>query len=320
MADDVIATSGMQSPPNADVASPSRTPTGVTIPENRFLVPRNDRGRESLSRKAKAQVENPFTQQEYDECEAGPYPHDLGLNEDDQQLVYMVRVFRPQYRGNHIFEARVQGSREKEIVTREWLNANGMNAEWRKKTIMSNVGYWYRVPVANTFDKNKAWCAVKCVEKALSYMGLFEKIDKFLSSSNFVLEPFFQVVSALQSAKGFTQHTIKQSPSTAFDPVLHCQNGKLYVIQIRARKKSNCLFTDNAHAICVFNKRIFDVNHCGPLQLDYGNLARCCLNGPQSESWVYDASVRVAVFTPTKRTDRRIQMYMKDILSSTTSF
>ena len=302
-------------------------PTGPTAstdptfnpPENLFFdqsVGRNYRKR--YSRKAKQEVELPLTQQQFDACEAGPYPEEeIGRNEEGQKFIYMVRAFRDQDcgRSRYRYEGRSQGSRTKERLFLRWLTNNHMDRAWRNRTIMSHVGYWFPIPVAGTVDQRKALCTVASVAKTLEYMGLFQKMNDFLSASDFVRNPFRQVVRALQSIKGFAQHTIK-NPATTFDPVLHCRHGQLYLIQIRSKKKRLHRCTDNTHAVCVFNERIFDVNHIHPLELSRVNLDRCCLDGPHSESWVYDASVRVAVFTPTKFVSRRIQKYLgnKNIL------
>ena len=227
-------------------------PTGPTAstdptfnpPENLFFdqsVGRNYRKR--YSRKAKQEVELPLTQQQFDVCEAGPYPEEeIGRNEEGQKFIYMVRAFRDQDcgRSRYRYEGRSQGSRTKERLFVRWLTNNHMDRAWRNRTIMSHVGYWFPIPVAGTVDQRKALCTVASVAKTLEYMGLFQKMNDFLSASDFVRKPFRQVVRALQSIKGFAQHTIK-NPATTFDPVLHCRHGQLYLLQIRSKKKTTPL-------------------------------------------------------------------------------
>jgi len=215
-------------------------------------------------------------------------------------MIYMVRAYRKQELGrcHYIFQGKVQGSRSTEDLDLQWMNQNHMGTEWRKKTIFQRPEHWYRVPVLKTSDPDQRQvCTSGCVTQALTYMGLADKTVKFKFASNRIVErPFTQVLQLMQSVKGFTHYKWK-SPATTFDPVKHVLFEQMYFMQIRA-KSNRTGYTDNTHAICVFHKLIFDVNHVRPLQLTRENLDRCCLGNPE---WVYDCTVRLSLFTPTKR-------------------
>ena len=138
-------------------------------------------------------------------------------------------------------------------------------------------------------------------------MGLSAKFDefKFESTTQIIKSPFAQVLQLMQSVKGF-QHYKWKSPASTFDPVSHVLFEQMYFIQIRA-KSNRTGFTDNTHAICIFHNLIFDVNHVRPLQLTRDNLDRCCVGNPE---WVYDASVKVSLFIPTKFVHKIITQYL----------
>ena len=87
---------------------------------------------------------------------------------------------------------------------------------------------------------------------------------------------------------------------------------QMYLIQIRA-KHNRTSFTDNTHAICVFHKLIFDVNHVRPLELTQENLDRCCLGHPE---WVYECAVRVSVFVPSKSVYNMIRKHLSKYTTS----
>ena len=218
----------------------------------------------------------------------------------------MVRAFRDES-GVTYYQGRVQGSTTAVFLDTDWLNENGMRRAWRQSTILNRKTFWYRVPVQAVdtqiqHDTSLLSCTFTSVKLAFAYMGLSKKLAKLSQAGNFYANPFCQVSKAVQRVKGFKCKIIRNS-SASFNPLRDVQRKRLYLIQIRA-KNTHTGNTDNFHAISIFDNLIFDVNIQDPLPLTRDSLNRCCLG---DDSWVYDASVRVAMFIPTERISRCIE-------------
>ena len=293
----------------------------IPSPPNRFIEQENNNNQRTRKRPARKQPARrvkkrkkqvpPVTEKEYHACIRGPYPEEeLGLNSDNQKLIHMVRAFRLQDGGRNIpnsykYEGRVMGEDSPEEIFTDWMNLNHMHRQWRVRTVLRYPGAWFLVPVNATLvpaTRVHSSCTKTSVEKAFSYMGLSKQV-RTLSNVNFLSNPFTQVKNQIRRMKGFKN---EKKNSISFDPLRDAQPKRLYFIQIRS-KHNLTGDIDNTHAICIFNRLIFDVNNKNPLRLSRTNLDRCCLG----DLWFYDAAVRVEEFTPTASVARFIDKHLQ---------
>ena len=246
--------------------------------------------------------DKPLTKKQADYLASLSTPH-------QRDYIYMVRGSRLN-RSIWVYHGKAYNKRKTENLSAEWLNENGMNRRWRRKTFQLHPNFWFRVPtMARTkqyarigfpkmSNRDCAACTADALIRFFDHAGLTIQRDAFIS-----IRPgnpsFGQCCVKMRSLKKFGH----RKPKNIFDPVTHkLEHNVLYLFQIRA-VHINTGALDNTHTLCVFNKTIYDANIDRPMKLTRANLNICCVGGP---SWVYDRTVRIALFVPKKKVTRLI--------------
>jgi len=201
----------------------------------------------------------------------------------------------------------------------EWLNTNWMKRNWRRATILSHPGQWFRVPILSRdkptprlevypslpaipatsppSEQNIPACITDCLVKFFDHVGLTTFRDKFKSMR--YMNPGFKRCCNIMRSMGKFEH---RNRGSFVDPLRSgLKNDVLYLFQIRA-VHINTKDVDNTHAVCIFNRLIYDANFDRPLDFNKINLDKVCVGG---NSWVFDMVVRCASFTPRKRRLKR---------------
>ena len=244
-------------------------------------------------------------------------------------LIYVVRAYiikravNPSDRHVWKYVGRAYNSREEEELTTTWMNANHMDKDWRRATVLKYPCHWFRVPVASKnkqisktkFTKKRSSyrkikrtypssCTRDCLVKFFGYVGLDTFRDKF----NLILHKNPGMSACIKIMRSMGKFCHENKPS--FD-ILQCtiKCNALHLCQIRA-VHIDTTDVDNSHAICVFNNLIFDANIDSPLEMSRENLNRCCVGG---SSWIYQMVVKCAVFTPNHNVTRFVLKNLRKI-------
>ena len=96
-------------------------------------------------------------------------------------------------------------------------------------------------------------------------------------------------VQSFLGCKGFDDsedvHLPDKDPLQAFP-------GKVYLVQITSQLNGRL---DNSHAVVIYNRKLYDINHTIPLSLTKENVNLCCVGS----EWKFHSVCRVTAFVPT---------------------
>ena len=247
-------------------------------------------------------------------------------------LIYMVKAVQERRgdadrseRSDWSYKGKFYNTRGEERLTLHWLYDNHMRDAWRRRTILAYPGRWFRVPILASAKQTAAIqssrppsakqsagiqssrppsCIAGCLIKFFDHVGLTRFSEAFKEVRGSILH-WHTYVNIIKRFKAFGHHNCGSSICPLRSSL---DSHVLYLFQIRSVHEDT-KEVDNSHAICVFNRLIYDANLENPLPVNKVNLDKCCVGG---KSWVYQFAVRCSRFQPSKKVKKFIQRYSEE--------
>ena len=244
-------------------------------------------------------------------------------------FIYMVKAVKERQgdasrseRSEWVYKGKFYNMRGDETLAVDWLTENHMIPAWRQKTILAYPNRWFRVPIlasakqstgiqssrppsakqsAGIQSSRSPSCIANCLIKFFDHVGLTRFREAFKEVRGSVL-PWHTYTNIMRRFKAFGHRNFNSSICPLRSSL---DSHVLYLFQIRSVNEDT-KEVDNSHAICVFNRLIYDANLKKPLPVNKVNLDKCCVGG---KSWVYQCAVRCSRFQPSKKLKKFIQRH-----------
>ena len=225
-------------------------------------------------------------------------------------------------RSDWLYKGKFYNMRREETLTLHWLCENHMKHTWRRRTILAHPNRWFRVPIlasakqsagiqsspppsakqsAGIQSSRPPSCIANCLIKFFDHVGLTRFSEAFKEVRGSILH-WHIYANIIKRFKAFGHRNYGSSICPLRSSL---DSHVLYLFQIRSVHEDT-KEVDNSHAICVFNRLIYDANLENPLPVNKVNLDKCCVGG---KSWVYQFAVRCSRFQPSKKLKKFIQRY-----------
>ena len=265
-------------------------------------------------------------------------------------FIYMVKAVKERQgdasrseRSDWVYKGKFYNMRGEETLALDWLSENHMTHTWRQRTILAHPNHWFRVPIlasakqsagiqssrppsakqsagiqssrppsakqsAGIQSSRSPSCIANCLIKFFDHVGLTRFSEAFKEVRGSVLH-WHTYTNIMKRFKAFGHRNFNSSICPLRSSL---DSHVLYLFQIRSVHEDT-KEVDNSHAICVFNRLIYDANLENPLPVNKVNLDKCCVG---DESWVYQFAVRCSRFQPSKKLKKFIQRYSEIKFSS----